>query len=365
MVLIIDCDLKKLKTWVFKDSWGISREEFFAKNLDELTDEAALRKYIYGISGKTRIRAIAFRILFGGDYFKKAELIDSNFFSRFKRLTIFFPFYVPTMLEVLKRFLKIFKKIPLIAFFETAFFTKLPDEEKYYALPFEYYKNTGIKKWGFHGIFHESNAQMFIKRKKVVSVVMDKQTTVCSIMGNSPFSVSMGYTPLEGIMSRRSCGDIDPGIIFYLMNVHNFSIYQIDEVLKNESGFFGVTSYDIGFTDMLKLRGRDARIDLAFDMYKAQIIKHIGEAVTLIGGLDVVVFAGEYLIKAVPLIREIIKQISFLGIHTLGLTWDGDNDMYAVTSKESKVEVYMNIMGLSKTIYYQSIKFLHNSGIRR
>jgi len=363
MFLSVDFDLKKLKIWAFKEGQGDFSAKFFVKDIDELGDEVVLRRYIQGIAGKNKLRAVSFRILFGGDYFKKIELIDNDFFTRFKKLTDFFPFYVPVMAEVLKKFRNIFKGIPLAAFFETAFFAKLPDEEKYYALPLEFYKNSGIKKWGFHGIFHEANAQLFPPGKRVVSVVIDKQTTVCSILENKPHSISLGCTPLEGVMSRRSCGDVDPGVAFYLMNVHNFSIYQIDEMLKNESGFLGLTGYDIELGDMLKLRGKDAKVDLAFNVYQAQIMKHIGEAVTVLGGLDILVFAGGYLTTAIPLIRDLIKKISFLGIHTLSLPWDKGKEIDVITSPESKVKVYLNRTGLATIMYHQSDQFLHKTAI--
>ena len=360
MFLVVDCDLKKLKIWGFQESRKGLSVKFFTEDLDELTDVANLQRYIYKISGRVNIKAISFRILFGGDYFKKAELVNSSFLRKFEKLTEFFPFYIPTMSALLKKFLKIFKQIPLIAFFETAFFTKLPNEERYYALPFEYHKKIGIKKWGFHGIFHEANAQILPHNYKIISIVIDKQTTVCSISRNRPLSISLGYTPLEGIMSRRSCGDIDPGIVFYLMKTHNFSIYQIDEILKNKSGFLGLTGYDIELSDMFKLRGKDAKVDLAFDVYQTQIIKHIGKAITILGELDAIVFAGGYLTTVASLIRDIIKQISFLGIHTVGLPWDESKKISIVTSKESKIKVYINKMELPEVLYRQTQKFLQN-----
>ena len=77
---------------------------------------------------------------------------------------------------------------------------------------------------------------MFPAESKTVSIVIDKQTTVCAVNEHRPLSISLGYTPLEGVMSRTSCGDVDPGIVFYLMNVHKFSIYSIDEMLKIRAG---------------------------------------------------------------------------------------------------------------------------------
>lgn len=351
MILVIDYNLKELRIWT---------PSLFIKNIEEVKDDEALRKYIISITGKNRLRAVAFRVLFGGDHFNKPAIVDSKFFGQFGKLTDFFPFYVPATLNILNRFRNIFKNIPLIVFFETSFFLKLPDEEKYYALPFEYCKDSKIKKFGFHGIFHEANAEMVSSGCKSISIVFDKQTTVCAVHNKRPLSISLGYTPLEGIMSNRACGDLDPGIIFYLMNVHNFSIYEIDEMLKNKSGFTGLTGYDIELKDMIKLRGKDAKVDLAFDVYEAQIMKHMGESISVLGGLDSIIIAGSTVDIVTPIIYSIIKKISFLGINIVRSPWDVDKEVADITSEESKIKVYVNRKSLPAIISHESEAFLRN-----
>jgi len=365
MILIVDYNLKEVKIMACTGEWGEASLRFFAKDINDFGDDASAKACIRAIAGEDKIDAISFRVLFGGDYFKGPALVNDGFFPRFEQLMFFFPFYVPAMLEILKRFHRVFKGIPLIAFFETSFFLKLPESGRYYALPFEYHENNKIKKWGFHGIFHELNAGIFSPQDKTVSIVIDKQTTVCAVQRGRPLSISLGYTPLEGVMSRTSCGDVDPGIIFYLMNVHNFSIFKIDEMLKNDSGFAGLTGCDIELNDMLKLRGKDARVDLAFDVYQAQIMKHIGEGITVLNGLDSIVFAGSAVDIFIPIIHEIIKKISFLGITTTSLPWPGGREITRISSGESKIKVYLNRMELAKSIYYDTRTFLKNRKTRK
>jgi acetate kinase len=364
MILVVDYNPKNMRIWSFKEEHNKLSSSVFVKDTDEVRDDKALKDYIYTITGKRRVEIISFRILFGGDYFSKPTPVDSKFFSRFSKLTDFFPFYVPSTLEMLKRFQRIFKGTPLAGFFETSFFLKLPDEEKYYALPFEYYKNNKIKKWGFHGIFHEANAGMLPAGGKSISIIFDKQTTVCSIYNKRPLSISLGYTPLEGIMSRTSCGDLDPGIVFYLMNVHNLSIYEIDEMLKRESGFVGLTGYDIKLEDMLKLYGKDAKVDLAFDVYCAQIMKHIGDGISVMGGLDNIIISGDNTDTFIPIIHNVLKKISFLGINISRLPWDRNKEVSDVTSEESKIKAYLNRMTLPEIIFYESKTILKSASIK-
>ncbi|MFA6320509.1 MAG: hypothetical protein WCY36_01490 [Candidatus Omnitrophota bacterium] len=358
MILVIDCDLKQIKIRSFKEVHGSISASDHVKDMEEVRSDAALVKYIRDIAGRSRIRAVSFRILFGGDYFAGPAIIDSRFFTRFEKLTDLFPFYVPPISHMLKNFRAVFKDIPLIAFFETSFFLSLPDEEKYYAMPFKYSEDNKIKKWGFHGIFHSANADMLSVSSKGVSIVFDKQTTVCAVHNRKPLSVSLGYTPLEGVMSRTSCGDMDPGIVFYLMNVHNFSIYKIDEMLKNESGFVGLTGYNIGLNEMLKLRGKDAKVDLAFDIYRAQIMKYIGEGISVMGGLDDIIFSGSNVRLFTPIIYDVLKKISFLGLTVDNLPWAKDKDIITATSADSSIKTRINTMDLSDIIFRNSLSFL-------
>jgi len=358
MILVIDTNLKEIKFWVFKENETKTLSLAFVKNVEEIRSSKTFKADILKIIGRGKITAIAFRVLFGGEFFNQAVLIDQKFFVTFSKLTEFFPFYIPLMLNMLKVFFRDFENIPQVAFFETSFFSRLPEEVKYYAIPSEFHKDNKIKKWGFHGIFHEANFNMIACPGKCISVVFDKQTTVCSVENNLPLSISLGFTPLEGIMSRTSCGDLDPGIVFYLMNEYKFSIYKIDDILKNESGFLGLTGYDLELRELVKFYGKDPKVNLAFDVYQAQILKYIGEGVSVLGGLDSIIFSGSEVDALIPIIHSLIKKISFLGINIKSLPWMGKKEIFPVTSGESKINVYFNRMDLAEVIFHETAKFM-------
>jgi len=358
MILVIDTNLKEVKFWVFKENEPKILLSSFVKDVEEIKTSKTLKSDILRVVGRGKITSIAFRILFGGEFFDKAIMVNQKFFIKFAKLTSFFPFYIPAMLDILKTFFRDFEDTPQIAFFETAFFSKLPEEVKYYAIPSEFHKDNKIKKWGFHGIFHEANFGMIPALGKCISVVFDKQTTVCSMKNNLPLSISLGFTPLEGVMSRTSCGDLDPGIVFYLMNVHKFSIYKIDDILKNESGFLGLTGYDLELKELVKFYGKDPKVNLAFDVYQAQLLKYIGEGISVLGGLDSLVFSGSEVDALVPIIYNLIKKISFLGINTKSLPWVDKREISQITSGESRIKAYLNRMNLPEVIFYETTKFL-------
>ncbi|MFA6636549.1 MAG: hypothetical protein WCV56_05565 [Candidatus Omnitrophota bacterium] len=355
MILVVDYSMSGAKILAYekngnKRSVPLGEESFSG-------EPEVLRKAVRSFIGRARITAISFKMIFGGDLFDGPTLVDEAFFERFVGLTEQFSFYVPSAAEILKKFRLAFHDVPLIAFFETSFFRDLPDEEKFYALPLEYCAENNIRKWGFHGIYHEMNAGLVTDGCKCVSVVFDKQTTVCAIKEGRPVSISLGYTPLEGVMSMPSCGDLDPGIVFYLMNVHKHSIYWIDNMLKNESGFKGMTGYDIEFKDMFKLRGKDAKVDLAFEVYIAQIMKYIGEGISVLGGLDKIFFSGSNVSLLFPLVYDLVKRISFLGINIAELPWGLNDGLLRVSSDESKIEVNINSKDVLDIIFLLSKDF--------
>jgi len=350
MTLVIDPGSKEIKVWqVQRTKCGLV-STLTKEPADTALDKAACQKLVRRAAGKKKIDQAAFRILFGGDLFGGPAQVDDKFFGKFSRLTEFFPFYVPQVLETLKLFRAALKGVPLTAFFETSFFLGLPDEEKYYALPYEYHAGTRIKKWGFHGILHQAHANMFGPKEKVVSVVFDKQTTVSAIAGRRPLSISLGYTPLEGIMSRTSSGDLDPGIVFYLMKHEDLSIYALDDLLKNKSGFFGMTGYDLDIAELAKMYGKDPKVNAAFGVYETHILKYIGEALAELGGADAFVLSGSYLGPLMPIVYNLIKKISFLGIDTELAPWQSNETIFRITREGSAVRVYLDRMDTGAAI---------------
>lgn len=192
---------------------------------------------------KTNLESIAYRFLFGNNYKENPMLLENNI-DNIQSLISYAPFHIPTALNTVKIFKSFFKDIKHELFFETSFFTELPKEQMYYAIPNNLTDNNKIKRYGFHSIFHSYACSLMNKNEKIISICLDKKITVCGIANRKPKNISFGFTPLEGIMGRTSCGDIDPGIIFHLIENEKLNISQIDNILKNESGFFGLTSKD-------------------------------------------------------------------------------------------------------------------------
>jgi acetate kinase len=352
MILVVEPNNAEIIFWVFEEEGGILHRQRVAKDYDDIRNSKDLQDTIRFLKGKKKIEAISFFINFGGNEFNSPVLINNKFFPKFARLMSFKPLYISTCHSVLHNFWEKFKDTPMKVFFDTAFFNALPESEKYYALPYKYYPRNNLRRWGFHGILHEMNAFLMPEEAKVISVVLDKESTISAIKDRRPVAISLGYTPLEGVMSRTSCGDLDAGIVFYLMKHCGLSIFKIDQILKKESGFLGLTGYDLNMEQLLKYHGRDPRVDLAFSVYENQILKYIGEGISLLGGVDYIVFSGSTAKLLIPVIHHILRQISFLGVQLKGSPWGGKGKIEEVTLPGSPIKAYLNRHIAPETIFY-------------
>jgi acetate kinase len=288
---------------------------------------------------------IGIRIAFGGEIFKNAVLIDETVIHNIEALIDYAPSYILLVLNVIHSIRKEFPKGKMIAFFETAYFMDLPLEEQLYAVSQEYLQAFQLRRRGFNGLFHGSVAAHF-STKKCISIVLDKKTTICAMDKGKPKSISLGYTPLEGVMGRTSCGDLDPGIVLQYMKDSQCSVFAIDDILKNKSGFVGLTGYDLSMQDFVRLWGRDKKVDFAFDLYQNHILKYIGEAITVLGSVDLLVFSGAHVPLLIPIVISLLHKIRFLGISLRDMPVTTESEYTDLTRHDSSIRVCFSATSL-------------------
>ncbi|MGA2090891.1 MAG: hypothetical protein ABSH12_05450 [Endomicrobiales bacterium] len=302
----------------------------------------SLRECISRLMGDETLDAISFRLTFGDDSFKSPVRINDGFSRQLEQFSSRFPLHIPTICAIINLFSYALKGVPQFAYFETAFFSGLPAREKCYPIATHYSSTAEILKHGFHGIYHKWHADQPGVGNNVISIVLDRHTTVCAIRDGSPVAVSLGNTPLEGVMSMRSCGDIDPGIIIYLMKEQNLSPYKIDDILKNKSGFYGMTGFDLPLDDLITLYEKDTKVTLAFDVYKNQILKYIGDYIVELHGFDSIIFGGRHVQGLERIIYALAKDLSFLGMPLVELPWDDSRELCRITADSSLKNIYVN-----------------------
>ncbi len=322
-----------------------------------LNDEIDFHRYISQLLKTSKmkaekIQAIGIYLHFGGGIFGTMEVFNEAFLEKLNQLMGISPIYTWFALSLFQKLSQQLQSENVYVFFGTGYFLQLPEQARRYAISISPVVGTELTRYGYHGLYHKMNGEIPVLPNKVISIVLGKKTTVSAIINKNPLTISMGFTPLEGIMGERNCGDIDPGIIMYLMNQGKYSIYHIDEILKNESGFFGLTGLDLSIPDLLPLIDTKPKVALAFDIYREQIRKYCGEAILQLGGFTDLVISGEYAARLIPFIYQFIKEFSFLDVHLKGMPWvESSTHITEITESSSRIRIHLNLYQLDEIIY--------------
>ncbi len=266
--------------------------------------------------------AIGHRVVHGGDKYNKTTLIDKNILKDISQYNLLAPLHNPPIIEVMESIYNISGKaghrnIPNYAVFDTAFFRELPDVTKIYPLPYSFYESFGIRRYGFHGISHqyayEQVCEKYPQANKVITIHLGSGSSITAIKDGKPIDTSMGFTPLEGLMMATRSGDIDAGIIHYLIETKKITHKDVDNILNYESGLLGISGMRHDIRDLLYLADYPVeesgykfkesnpmelslenrqRARLALNMYIYRVKKYIGAYTAALGGCDVIAFTG-------------------------------------------------------------------------
>ena len=275
------------------------------------------------ISSKDEIDGIGHRVVHGGEEFKNSTLITDNVIASVEKYSELAPLHNPPSLSGIKACLDIFKGIPQVAVFDTSFHQTMPERAFLYGLPYKYYEKYGIRKYGFHGTSHKYVAQAAAKRikkplgrLKIITCHLGNGCSMTAVERGRSVDTSMGFTPLEGLLMGTRSGDLDPAVVFYLMEKESLSPSRISDILNKESGLLGISGVSNDMRDLLKIakgKGRQAsRAGLALEMFIYRIEKYIGAYQAAMKGLDAVVFTagiGEHNPWLVNRIKKDLKDV--------------------------------------------------------
>lgn len=300
---------------------------------------------VEGLSGIPELVAIGHRVVHCGDKYDKTTQIDKNVISTLKDYNLVAPLHNPKILEVMQEILNNSGKsghrdIPNYAVFDSVFYKDLPKVTKLYPLPYKYYEEYGIQRFGFHGISHQYVTENILARhqkaKKIITIHLGAGSSISAMIDGKPIDTSMGFTPLEGLMMVTRSGNIDAGIIHYLIERKYLSHKQVDAMLNFESGMVGVSGLNTDMMDFLNIAGlkvedenfkskidpttldKDTieRTKLALDMYVYRVKKYIGEYYAILGGLDVLAFTGKIGFGSSIIRNRILKGLEHITCNT-------------------------------------------------
>ena len=247
----------------------------------ERVAELLTDKKIGVIADPSEIKAVGHRLVHGGEAFTKTVLITDDVKAKVKELFPLAPLHNPANLTGVEVAEKVFPHASQIGVFDTAFHQTVPEVAFRYAIPTEMYEEMGIRKYGFHGTSHKyvsekTNEYLGKKDTKIVTIHIGNGASMAAVKNGVCIDTSMGIGPLAGLIMGTRSGDIDPSIIFYLVEQKGYSIEEVSNVLNKKSGMVGLTG-DFDMRDIQKrvLNG-DVTAKLSFEMYAYRIKQYIG-----------------------------------------------------------------------------------------
>lgn len=249
------------------------------------------------IEGKEKLIGIGHRIVHGGERFKAPVMIDREVLKQVKRCIALAPLHNPPSILAIQACLELMKDVPQVAVFDTSFHHTIPEPAYTYALPYQLYQRYKIRKYGFHGTSHNYVAVEAAKilgkpigKLKLISCHLGNGCSVTAIKNGKSIDTSMGFTPLEGLVMGTRSGDIDPGIVFFLME-QGYSLSQLKEMLNKKSGLLGLSgiSNDMRMIERARRKG-NRRAELAYQVFVYRLAKYIASYLGILGGADAIVF---------------------------------------------------------------------------
>ena len=273
------------------------------------------------ISSMDEIGAVGHRVVHGAEEFTDSTIITEAVMKALEKCTPLAPLHNPPNIIGIEACKKIMPNTPQVAVFDTAFHQTMPPKAFMYALPYEYYENDRIRKYGFHGTSHKYVAQQAVKvlgkdakDLKIVTCHLGNGSSISAVDGGKCVDTSMGFTPLDGVPMGTRTGSMDPAVMTYLMN-KGMTSEEIDTLVNKKSGVAGVSGVSSDFRDLTAAaEGGNSRARLALDMFTYQVKKYIGAYAAAMGGIDAVVFTAGVGENDNLVRKAVTSGLEFMGI---------------------------------------------------
>ena len=295
--------------------------------LENLTDPT-----VGCIKSFEEIDAVGHRVVHGGEKFASSVLITDEVIQQVKDCYDLAPLHNPANITGIEAITALLPDVPQVGVFDTAFHQTMPARSFMYAIPYEYYKNDGVRRYGFHGTSHRYVSQRAaeilgepIEKLKMVTCHIGNGGSITAVDGGKSIDTSMGLTPTEGLMMGTRTGDIDPGAITYLMTKHGMSAADVQTLINKKSGVAGISGISNDMREIeAAVNAGDPRAKLALDMYELRILKYVGAYAAEMGGLDVIVFTGGVGENQTGVRENVCEPLKFMGVEI-------DKELNAVT----------------------------------
>ena len=276
----------------------------------------------FGTLEDGQLAGVGHRVVHGAEQFRESVIINDAVADQIQRCSQLAPLHNPANLAGIRAAQEIFQSVPHVAVFDTAFFQTLEPQAYFYALPYQWYQEYQIRRYGFHGTSHRYVAGIAAKmlgkpvqQCNLITMHLGNGCSMAAVKGGRAVDTSMGLTPLEGLVMGTRCGDIDPAIIFYLARTTDLTLDQIQDQLEKHSGLLGISGVSGDMRDVIRAAdGGNSRARLALEIFARRIRKYIGSYLVQVGSCDALVFTGGIGENSAPVRRIVTDNLEHLGI---------------------------------------------------
>ncbi|MGN1387838.1 MAG: acetate kinase [Bacillus sp. (in: firmicutes)] len=274
------------------------------------------------ISSFEEINAVGHRVVHGGEIFTDSVVITPDVLKQIEGLSHLAPLHNPANIIGIKAFQKVLD-VPAVAVFDTAFHQTMPENSFLYSLPYDYYKEFGIRKYGFHGTSHkyvsERAADILgrpLEELRLISCHLGNGASIAAIEGGKSIDTSMGFTPLAGVTMGTRSGNIDPALLPYIMEKTNATAEEVIDVLNKKSGLLGVSGFSSDLRDIESaVEEGNSRAELALDVFAGKIHKYIGSYAAKMCGVDAIIFTAGIGENSDVVRARVLEGLQFMGVY--------------------------------------------------
>jgi acetate kinase len=288
----------------------------------------------------SQISAVGHRVVHGGEKFTKSVKIDEDVIEAVKAVQHLAPLHNPPNIAGIEAVRAVLPDVPNIAIFDTAFHQTMPEHAYVYPLPYDWYTKYGVRRYGFHGTSHlyvSKRAAVLLGKNvgdcNLITMHIGNGVSHCAIKNGVSVDTSMGLTPLEGAVMGTRCGDIDPAIPMFIMQMENITSKEIDNILNKKSGVLGITGKYTDRRDVIENAEKgDKLCKLAIEIEGYRLKKYIGSYQVAVGRLDAVVFTA-----GVGEMGWLLREKALEGLENIGITIDKAKNRAAMSRKKESV----------------------------
>lgn len=312
--------------------------------LDELVDQE------YGvISELQEIEAVGHRVVHGGEQFAESVIITDEVIKAIESCNDLAPLHNPANLIGIEACKKALPEVPMVAVFDTAFHQTMPEKAYMYGIPYRYYEDYKVRRYGFHGTSHSfvskrlaELAGLELDNSKLIVCHIGNGGSVTAVKNGESVDTSMGLTPLEGIIMGTRCGSIDPAIMEFIAHKEGKNIDEIMTILNKESGLAGMSGLPSDFRDLRKGKAEgNKKAEITMDAFVYRIAKYVGAYAAAMNGVDAIAFTAGIGENAIEVRKGVMEYLGFLGVEADDDACQKAGEEIMVSTADSKVKVFI------------------------